>query len=241
MMKLKIGKMTSKELAAWFGISYGTYRNNKDEKLEELCDYADFEEVYGGVCIKEIKEETYNKGSRKSKDIVFRAFDEEWNENGLDTCSNVAVKIYDKHKDELAIAPSTTYTYTIEARNELYGKPFSAAGLIGCCRYLWAKVVYLEGEENKLFLPFTPEEQIIKDKLIKKYFGTDIEKEIMVAEMVNSGELSKEEAYDTLVEIRHLNGSGFMAFKTELEEKLNCEILKVTYLEKNTQVDKINE
>ena len=28
-MKLKLGKMSSKEIAEWFGISYGRYRNSK--------------------------------------------------------------------------------------------------------------------------------------------------------------------------------------------------------------------
>mgnify|MGYP003416547890 FL=1 len=35
-MKLKIGKMSTKELAEWFGVSYGTFRNKKQEKLKEL-------------------------------------------------------------------------------------------------------------------------------------------------------------------------------------------------------------
>ncbi len=92
--------MTSKEIAEWFGVSYGTYRNNKEEKLGELHDYADFEEIYGGVRINKIKGEgIFNRGNRKSKDIVFQAFDEEWHSNGLDTCSTVAIKIYDKHKN----------------------------------------------------------------------------------------------------------------------------------------------
>ena len=117
-MELRLGKMKTKELAEWFGISYGSFRVMKNEKLGELSDYADFEEIYGGVLIKKIRgEKTYIKEGRKSKEIVLKAFDEEWNKNGLDTCTNVAIKIYDKHKNELAIAENTTYNYTIEARN----------------------------------------------------------------------------------------------------------------------------
>ena len=110
-MKLKLGKMSSKEIAQWFGLSYGSYRVKKKDKLEELKDYADYEEVYGGVNIKNIKEEEYSKEGKRSKEIVFNAFDEEWNESGLDTCSNVAFKIYNKHKNELTIAEGTTYNY----------------------------------------------------------------------------------------------------------------------------------
>ena len=50
----------------------------KNEKLGELSDYADFEEIYGGVLIKKIRgEKIYIKEGRKSKEIVLKAFDEE--------------------------------------------------------------------------------------------------------------------------------------------------------------------
>ncbi|MDO4975445.1 MAG: hypothetical protein Q4E61_03945 [Alphaproteobacteria bacterium] len=50
----------------------------KNEKLGELSDYADFEEIYGGVLIKKIRGGgTYIKEGRKSKEIVLKAFDEE--------------------------------------------------------------------------------------------------------------------------------------------------------------------
>lgn len=45
---LKKGKMTSKNLAAWFGISYKYYMNHRKEKLEELKSFCDYDEVYGG-------------------------------------------------------------------------------------------------------------------------------------------------------------------------------------------------
>ena len=234
-MKLKLGKMSSKEIAEWFGISYGRYRNSKKDKLEELKDYADYEEVYGGVNIKNIKEEEYSKEGKRSKEIVFNAFDEEWNESGLDTCSNVAFKIYNKHKNELTIAEGTTYNYTIAARNELYGKPFQSNGKLGYCHYIWVKATDMQ-DGTKLLELFNEEEEKIKKDLMNKYFSTDAEKEVMVAEMVERGELSKEEAYDTLVEMKHLNAAGFMAFKNELEEKIGSKVLKGTYIEKKPEL-----
>lgn len=35
-MELKIGKMTSREIAKWLGISYNTYRNDIDKYLEKV-------------------------------------------------------------------------------------------------------------------------------------------------------------------------------------------------------------
>ena len=89
---------------------------------------------------------------------------------------------------------------------------------------------------TKLLELFNEEEEKIKKDLMNKYFSTDAEKEVMVAEMVERGELSKEEAYDTLVEMKHLNAAGFMAFKNELEEKIGSKVLKGTYIEKKPEL-----
>ena len=61
-MELKLGKMSTKELAEWFGISYGAFRNSKEKKLEELKGFASFEEVYGGVNITQIINPIYMTG-----------------------------------------------------------------------------------------------------------------------------------------------------------------------------------
>ena len=42
-----MGKMTNQELADWFGIKIGSFKAKKKIKLEELKDYADFDEIYG--------------------------------------------------------------------------------------------------------------------------------------------------------------------------------------------------
>ena len=41
--ELKLGIMTNKELATWFGIQPVTFSKNKQKKLEQLRAYADFE------------------------------------------------------------------------------------------------------------------------------------------------------------------------------------------------------
>lgn len=63
-MKLKKGKMTSKELAEWFNIAYSTFRRSKQKKellLEKLLFYCSYEQVYGGIIIKEIFIPEYDK------------------------------------------------------------------------------------------------------------------------------------------------------------------------------------
>ena len=231
-IKLKIGMMKTTELADWFQMSYSTFRKKKKEKLEELKDYAEYDEVYGGVKIKKILNEEYHK-KENPKEIIYNAFDKEWNKDGLDSCTNVTLRIYRKYEDQLSVAESTVYKYTIAARNEFYGKPFQGGGKLGNCRYIWAKVVGTEPDGTKVLELFTEEEEKIKKTLMKKYFSTDAEKEIMIAEMVERGELTKEEAYDTLVRLKHLTSEGFMAFKDKLEKNIGSKIIKGTIIEKN--------
>lgn len=232
MEELKLGVIKYSELAKWFGIQPGSLRNKKKQKLEELRNFADFEEVYGGVKITNIKESRYVKNSKKAKELIKNVFDEEWSENGLDTCKNVSNKIYRKYEKDLNLAMTTTYNYTIEARNDLYGKPFESMH----CGYTWGKVMSIEDNGEIIYAPFTEEEEDIKKKLLKKYFATDEEKEILIAEMVEAGEINKAEAYDLLCEYKGLNKAGFMSFKAELEKEIGYTVHKITYILRDSEV-----
>jgi len=47
-----------------------------------------------------------------------------------------------------------------------------------------------------------------------------------------AGEITKEEAWGVLEELTNMKGEGnFMAFLTELQEKLHCKIIKGTLVE----------
>lgn len=239
---LKLGKMKTDEIAAWFGLKgksrAQTFRNNKERYLRELEDYADFDIVYGGIEIRGIKnpgDDVYIKGRSDSKKLILKVFDEEWAKSGLDTCTNVNNKIMKKYSDELTIGKDTAYRYTLDAKKMLFGVAFKEMGRLGYCKYLWCKV-YDQEDGLSILEPFTEEEQEIKKEVMKKYFGTDIEQDILIREMVENGELTKEEAYDLSCEIRNLNKSGFMSFKAELETLFNCRITKGTLVIRNENV-----
>lgn len=238
-MHLKIGKMKTDEIAAWFGLTgknrAQTFRNNKERYLRELGEYADFETVYGGVEIRGIKipgEDVYIKGRSDSKKLILKVFDEEWAESGLDTCTNVNNKIMKKYSSDIVVTKDTAYKYTLDAKKTLFGIAFKEMGRLGCCKYLWCKV-YDQDDGISVLEPFTEEEQAVKKEVMKKYFGTDIEQDILIKEMVDNGELTKEEAYDLSCEMRNLNKNGFMAFKAELETLFNCRITKGTLIMRN--------
>lgn len=224
MLELVEGQlMSNNDLAEWFQIKPGSFRNTKAKKLEELKKYAEYEIQGSKVLITKVIESKFIK--RKDYSIVKEEFTQVYNKSKIDTASNVSKKIYNKRKSDLSIKPSTTYEYTKEARNELYGKPFVGKGQLGTCRYIWVKKL----DEGK-YERFNDEEQAIYKKLLAKYFKNADDKAIFVNEMVERGEITEEEAWKTYKEITNLEFS-FMNFKAEMELAVGCPIVRATEIE----------
>lgn len=222
--ELHLGKMSMRELADWFGKNPATLSRQKTEYLSKLEKYCDFEELPSGkINITAIRTPTFSGSG--SKQIIKDNFVKEWNDNGLDTARNVSEKILDNHEDELSITKSTAYTYTLQARNELYNKPFCGRGEKGCCEYVWC-VELPEGQYREL----NEEEQKVKNDLLKKYFGNTTEKQLMVEAMVKAGEITEAEAFGVLKEMTGMNQAGFFGFLKELSATLHCRVIKATKL-----------
>lgn len=231
MNKLVLGKMNNEQLAQWFGIGLKTFTNTKKKKLEELKLFAEFYEEKGKIFITKIYNDTYAKQGSTSYQMIRDKVDEFWSDTGLDSCKRVSNKIVKYYGKELPVEEGTAYNYTRRSRNELYGVPFGANGKLGSCIYTWCK----KGEDDGL-IPLTEEEEEIKKELIKKYFGSADEKQIIVAGMVEAGEIKKEEAWDILTELTNMKGSNFMMFLGELQERLQCQIIRGTLVSKNESI-----
>lgn len=224
MLELVEGQlMSNNDLAEWFQIKPGSFRNTKAKKLEELKKYAEYEIQGTKVLIVKVIEPKFVK--RKDYSIVKEEFTQVYNKSKIDTASNVSKKIYNKRKSDLTIKESTTYEYTREARNELYGKPFIGKGKLGTCRYIWVKKL----DEGK-YERFNDEEQAIYKKLLVKYFKNTDDKAIFVNTMVEHGEITEEEAWKTYKEITNFEFS-FMNFKAEMEEAVGYPIVRATEIE----------
>ena len=133
MKELKQGKITYKELADWFGISYSTMRRQdvKEKKLVILSFYADFhiEITKSGkktyIVIDKVKEPIYTKIKER-----YANWESTWDVNGdgVDTVKNASNNFYNQNPDlKVSIAPSTNYNYYGDARREDYGR---AVGLL---------------------------------------------------------------------------------------------------------------
>jgi hypothetical protein len=229
-MLLTAGKKTNKELAKWFGIRPDTLSKNKVKKLKELENFACFHLEKGKIVIDEVLEPEYSKKGGENYQKVKREIDPTWNANGLDTCSRVAEAIHTKltlEDKDFTLKETKVYSYTRKGRNELYGAPFGGGGELGKCEYLWCK----KTETGYEFL--TKEEEQIKQDLIKLYFGDATEKQLLVRDMVDKGELKSEDAFEYLSEITGTTSDRFMLFLGELREKIGCQIVRGTFVEKS--------
>lgn len=233
-LELKVGMMTNKELANWFGISASSFSHDKKRKLKELQSYADYELVGDKtqkIKIKKVYEPKYIKKGSQSFEFIKSKLNEVWSDDGLDSCKRVCYEILET--SELMIADSTAYHYTLKSRDDLFGKPFQEAGVLGSCKYVWCK----QNEMGKLCF-LTEEEERQKEFLIKKYFGDATEKQIIVQGMVEAGEITKEQAWDVLTRMTNMKGNNFLAFLRELQETIGCKIIRGTLVERMLLEDK---
>lgn len=229
-IELHEGKYLNKDLAEWFGVTQGSFNTKKDKKLEELKDFAEYHLEGKKVVIDKVLNPIYSKNGSKAYEMIKEKVDDFWSPTGLDSCKNVSAKIVNYYGSNLDVAARTAYNYTRQGRNELYGKPFEGGGSLGSCTYMWCKK-----DEEGMLVPFTPEEEQIKATLIKKYFGNADEKQIIVSGMVESGEIKKEEAWDILTELTNMKGENFLNFLGELQERLDCQIVRGTMVNRIEQ------
>ena len=212
--------MTNKEIADWFGIKEKSFRSTRKKKLKELEEYALFEDMRGKVNIIIILNSIYTKGSKDYK-LIKEKTKEKWSKSGLDTCSFVSDKIAKECGDNLKVNANTLYSYTCTSKRELWGKAYGEHGEIGHCIYELCK------EIDKKCIEFTEEEKAIKNKLLKIYFGNADEKVLYIRDMQENNEITKEESWDLLSNMMHLD-KNYIEFKFELEKLLGCKVVRAT-------------
>lgn len=147
--------MKGQELAEWMGINYNnTYCKNPTKYIQRLEDYCEYEQIRGGVIIKEIYLYEYNKNlnSELTKKYL-KALQEN---NGVISLTGLE-----------ATEEISTY-HSRKIRNKLFGeKPINidptAHGLIGFRERIWA----IKIAENK-YRDFTEEEEKLFDALIQQ-------------------------------------------------------------------------
>ena len=220
---------TNKEILEWFGLKGRGFRNDKQkqQKLKQLSLFADYElvgEKTKKILIKKVYEPYYTKKGSQNFQIIDSKLENYWRDNGkgLDTCVRVGKAMF---RDKLTpLSESSTVNYAGVSKRNKYGKNYVTVGTKGRSIYAWGKY-----NENGEIIPLTEEENIIKDKLIKKYFGNTTEKQIFVQGMIDAGEITEAQAWQVLDRITNMTDK-YDAFKAEFEEKINYKLGRGTYL-----------
>lgn len=191
-MKLKLGKMTSKEIAQWLGMSYNGFKNNKEKYLAKLDLYAIYEKVYGGVIIKKIFIEEYDKNLAKKMDVRFLQEVASARDN-LATMSGMARKFSLEDKTKY----NNTRNQLTKTRNKLFGDGKGGYGITGKREYVWAIKV---NDLNCYRLPNEQETELF-NSLIEQAYGKDNVEKIKASAMIDkiyreTPEMSKEEYFE---------------------------------------------
>lgn len=241
-MNLKIGIMTNKELAEWFGIKESSLTAHRKKKLEELEFFADFETLKGKVNIIDIHFPVYVKRGSKAYNCIKENFNDKWGStsemvNGckIDTCSRASLELYECLKEEnIKITEGTNYSYTLKAKKEYYGIPFGKGGTKGSCMYVFCKKIGKDADAK--FELFTEEEQKIKEKILNKYYGTKKEIMIHLKNMVEQEQITEADAWNMYADIIDLNNQDkYLAFLAELGATFNCQIVRATLTKEGTK------
>ena len=228
-IELREGKISTEELANWFGVKKKTFQNSKVKKLEELKIFADFKEVEKGYYyISKVKIPIYCKKGSRAYNIVKRNFFNAWHKSGYDTASRVGSQIYSGNTElKKTIQESTAKAYTARVRSEFYGKVWDQndRGSKGTCKFAYVK----ENNWNEAIL--LTEEQNKKINEIRKTIYTN-EQESFLYDALLHHEITQEE-YDEGLQswnTKEARAERYFTFLDQVSEMLGFPPDKVTLL-----------
>ena len=210
--ELMTGLLTNAEFAKWRGVTVKTIERRKSKYIEELEIFADFHIEGRKVIIDEVIIPAYCKKGVRNYEIIKENIPKVWNENGLDTGVNVSRKLIVVTP---AMGETSRYRSTLKGIKEVY--PF--------CKSIWAKEV-----ADGRFEPFTDEDIDIWTETFREMFK---EPKIMTLdvslfnEMVISGEITKEQAFDALTDEIGFSSEKFILFKDTIQARIGYAVKRV--------------
>lgn len=229
-MVLRYGKMTSKELAEWFGVGLRSYTNKAATYyLEKLKMFASFEKVYGGVIINEIYYDTYDKGISFDDEYFNQEIERSVKENnGLASISGIALKAQLDEDRYKKLSYSQVERRMSTAGQRHYGKYGSdEGGLSGKRTREWA--IKLDDYNN--YRSLTQEEYNYFVKLVESHYGNAGEQIILKQKFENqlrNKEITSDE-YFALIDSHHLD--FFAGIIQSFKEKFGKQLVLATEYE----------
>ena len=219
LLELKLGQMSTQELAEWSGrtVAYIT-KNKKKWCANNLAEYADYELYHGGVNILKIKNPIFASSGLQEVRDKYRKY---WGYNNMpiDTNTKCWIKLSSEMVNEIKF--ETGRRYVGQCRREDYGvarKHNKYDGSKGHCNYIFCKSI-----QDQPVL-FTEEELKIKAELSKKYLRSNEEEEMERQALTRDykrGDITQEEYAEAMAELVSTN-RGWIEFQTALEEAIGC-------------------
>lgn len=197
-VKLQLGKMRTESLAEWFGIKYGTFRKNPANYFKKLEDYCEYEKVYGGILIKEIYIEEYDKHLNFKDQTLYLDEIKECveNQDGLATLSGMARKYTEQGVFD---SERTARRRLTKAGVELFGKTneLTSIGPAGMREYLWA----IKLDDYNHYRLMTEGEEKRFDEIIVSCYTAELDK-VKKAKLLEDQLKKKEIDVDEYFEIQ---------------------------------------
>ena len=202
------------EIAQFFNIAPSTFKSHKFEKLEELKNYVLFTDQNDKIWVEKVIGSAYYLGTleerRSFKRMMFNCLKNNIvNELSL---ARAMKKAYAADLQDYSLKELIYYIrYYI---TEYYGNSI-AEGLKGKKEYSF----YIK--EAGVLKPLSAQQKI-KDNMIQQWFGNLSEKVLIIQDMINNKELTKEEAWDFLEDIASLD--SFDTFKVSFERAVSASV-----------------
>lgn len=194
MITLRLGKMSSREIAEWMGITYGTYKNSSQKRLEYLKNFAKFTPCYGGVIIEEIYLDTFVKDVSEDDKVYVNEI-KQCNE-GLSSVAGMIRKLKLENKEYKDISEDTLYRRMSKAGNRTFGKTIEkdSKGTHGNRHYVWA----IRVDKYNHYRRMTEAEKVIYQQLLSEYCDDkktqeQVEQDALVLDAFKNHEITAQE------------------------------------------------
>ena len=228
--ELKEGKITLKELANWFDISYEAMRNSKKKRLQTLKAFADYHlEPCGktgkksNIIIDKVHCPVYSSAYEEVKKLKPKYWDTHG--TGVDTASRVGNEMWRKEKTvNKRIKCSTCERYTGAIEREEYGSLLGekSKGTKGYRYPIYTKKEYDEKTKEYYYRPLIDEELIVLNEAMKEAkIESTLDSAMFVEEFYknrkdyNQEELEKAALALVLKQIPEMKYDNFMSIATE--------------------------
>ena len=237
--ELKEGKITLKELAEWFGVSYDWFCHSKEKKMQQLKVFADYHlEPCGktgkkfNIVIDKVLCPEYSSAYEEVKKLKPKYWDTHG--TGVDTAARVGNEMWRKEKTvNSRIKVSTCENYTKAVEREEYGSLLlNTRGTKGYRKYVYCEKKLDKETGEHYYRPLTEDElKLIVDAIREAKIDTSLDESMFADEVYNNRkEYTTEElqlmAYKILM--RKITEAKYENFIIIATDKLGFRPIKAT-------------